>query len=255
VADQQTAGNGGERRIVTLPEHIDISNARSVAEELQATFDTGVTVVIADLTGTMTCSAAGVHELDLACQRAAARSIDLRLVIPPGPALRVFELTGHDRWLPIYPDMAAALAEQDPALAGRAQEEVPVTPAFLGAVALIYDVKASVRHPAKHALAPGVVVVAGHVSFNDLAARGGQAARGKSLEGGVNVPLIHFLDRHVEDPAGSHRLPKVRQHRRVVLGRYVLQRVDRHDGVELALMRKVLRAAVLERTARFRALA
>jgi hypothetical protein len=60
-------------------------------------------------------------------------------VIPPGEALRVFALTGHDRWLPIYPDLAAALADPDPALPGRTQEEVPVTPAVLGAITLIDD--------------------------------------------------------------------------------------------------------------------
>jgi anti-anti-sigma factor len=124
VADQRTAGNGGELRIVTLPAHIDIGNARSVAEELEKIFDTGVALVIADLTGTQTCSAAGVHELDLAHQRATARNIDLRLVIPPGEALRVFALTGHDRWLPIYPDLAAALPDPDLALPGRAQQDV-----------------------------------------------------------------------------------------------------------------------------------
>ncbi len=137
MADQQTAGSGGDLRIVTMPEHIDIGNARSVAEELEAIFDTGAAVVVANLTGTRTCSAAGVHELDLAHQRATARDIELRLVIPPGEALRVFALTGHDRWLPIYSDLAAALEDPDPALPGRAQEEVPVTPAVLGAIALI----------------------------------------------------------------------------------------------------------------------
>ena len=143
MADQQIAGNGGELRIVNLPENIDIGNARSVAEELEAIFDAGVAVVIADLTGTQTCSAAGVHELDLAHQRAAARNIDLRLVIPPGEALRVFALTVHDRWLPIYPDLAAALAAPGSALLWRAQQEVPVTPAFLGAVTLIQDIQVS----------------------------------------------------------------------------------------------------------------
>lgn len=143
MAGRQTAGNGGELRIVTLPEHIDIRNARSAAEELEAIFDAGVTVVIADLTGTQTCSAAGVHELDLAHQRATARNIDLRLVIPPGEALRVFALTGHDRWLPIYSDLAAALAAPGSALPWRAQQEMPVTPAFLGAVTLIDDIQAS----------------------------------------------------------------------------------------------------------------
>jgi anti-anti-sigma factor len=145
VADHETAAHCGEWRIVTLPPHIDVGNARSVAEELQATFDAGFMHVIADLTSTLTCSAAGVDELDLACQRAAARNIDLRLVIPPGEAQRVFALTGHDRWLPIYPDLAAALAGRNSALLRRAQEEVPVAPAFLCAVALIDDLQASFR--------------------------------------------------------------------------------------------------------------
>ena len=99
---------------MTLPERIDIGNARSVGDDLQAIFDTGVTVVIADLTGTQTCSVAGVHELVLASERAAARNIDLRLAIPSGEARRVFSLTGHDRWLTIYPDVPAALAGPDP---------------------------------------------------------------------------------------------------------------------------------------------
>jgi anti-anti-sigma factor len=103
------ARDGGPR-IVTLPQRIDLGNARSVGDELQAVFDDGVTVVIADLTSTLTCSVAGVHELALAVERVTARNIDLRLVIPPGEALRVFSLTGHDRWLPIYPDLPAALA-------------------------------------------------------------------------------------------------------------------------------------------------
>ena len=173
MADQQQAGNGGEPSIVTMPEHIDISNARTVADELEATFDAGATVVIADLTDTATCSAAGVHELDLAHQRAAARNIDMRLVIPPGDALRVFALTGHDRWLPIYPDLAAALAGPESDLAGRAHEEVAVAPAGFWAVCLIDDVQASVCKPAEHAFTARVVVVAGHVSLDDFTAHGG----------------------------------------------------------------------------------
>src|SRR5262245_35980560 len=165
-----------------MPEHIDIGNARGVADELEATFDAGARVVIADLTGTVTCSAAGVHELDLVHQRAAARDIDMRLVIPPGDALRVFALTGHDRWLPIYPDLAAALAGPDPALPWRAQEEVAISPAILGAVSLIEHVQVSVGEPAEHALAPRIVVVAGDVSLDDLTVHRGHTARSLRLE-------------------------------------------------------------------------
>ena len=124
MADQQARGERGPT-VVTLPARIDIGNARQVADELLAAAATGATTVIADLTSTTRCSAAGVHQLALACQRAAARNVDLRLVVPPGDALRVFILTGHVRWLPIYPSMSAALAgpspgRSDPGKIGRA---------------------------------------------------------------------------------------------------------------------------------------
>jgi anti-anti-sigma factor len=109
VADQRALPDGREK-IVRMPATIDLGNARAVAEELLAAFDARIAVVIADLTGTSLCTAAGVHELALACERAAARKTELRLAIPAGEALRVFVLTGYDRWLPIYPSVQAALA-------------------------------------------------------------------------------------------------------------------------------------------------
>jgi len=109
VADQRALPDGREK-IVKMPATIDFGNARAVAEELLAAFDARVAVVIADLTGTSLCTAAGVHELALACERATARKVELRLAISSGEALRVFALTGYDRWLPIYPSVQAALA-------------------------------------------------------------------------------------------------------------------------------------------------
>src|ERR1017187_3906018 len=108
MADQQVPG-GDRPSVVPLPATIDMNNARQVGQDLLAAFAGGVTTVIADLTGTIRCSAAGVHEIALACQRAAASSLDLRLAIPSAEALHVFSLTGHDRWLPIYPSVAAAI--------------------------------------------------------------------------------------------------------------------------------------------------
>jgi anti-anti-sigma factor len=109
VADQRGLAEAREK-IVPMPATIDLGNARTVAEELLAAFDEQITVVIADLTGTTLCTAAGVHELTLACERASARKVELRLAIPPGEALRVFALTGYDRWLPVYSNVQAALA-------------------------------------------------------------------------------------------------------------------------------------------------
>ncbi len=109
MADQQPWGSS-RPTVVALPATIDLNNAWQVGQELLSAFVAGVTTVIADLTGTIRCSAAGVHEIALACQRAAASSLELRLAIPSGEALHVFALTGHDRWLPIYPSVEAAIA-------------------------------------------------------------------------------------------------------------------------------------------------
>jgi anti-anti-sigma factor len=130
VGDQQTRSHGGGPLVVAMPQRVDIGNARTVGDDLQAAFDSGATVVIADLTSTLSCTAAGVHELALASERAAARSIDLRLAIPQGEALRVFALTGHDRWLPIYPDVPSALA--GPASRGGSHQSAPLAPAGNG---------------------------------------------------------------------------------------------------------------------------
>jgi anti-anti-sigma factor len=124
VADQRALADGREK-VVTMPATIDLGNARAVGEELLAAFDARIMVVIADLTGTSLCTAAGVHELALACERATARRVELRLAIPPGEALRVFTLTGHDRWLPVYPSVQAALA--GPASAEDSDESAPLT--------------------------------------------------------------------------------------------------------------------------------
>ena len=98
---------------MSLPATIDMNNAWQVGQELLAAFVGGATTVIADLSGTIRCSAAGVHALALACQRAAANSVELRLAIPSREALHVFFLTGHDRWLPVYPSLGAAIAGGD----------------------------------------------------------------------------------------------------------------------------------------------
>ena len=59
--------------------------------------------------------------------------------------------------------------------------------------------------------------------------------------------LIHFLDCEVKHPAGADCAAQVRQHHRIVLWRHVLERVDRHGGVELAIAGEVLQPAMLQR--------
>jgi anti-sigma B factor antagonist len=97
--------------VVSLPAEIDMANQQHIAEQLQAAFAPGVTVVIADLGLTVFCDSSGARQLVLAHKRAVASNRELRLVVPSAGVLRVLSILGVDRVLRIYPDLAAALAE------------------------------------------------------------------------------------------------------------------------------------------------
>lgn len=101
--------------VVTLPTEIDVKNAEEVCGQVRAAFRLGVTVVIADLTGTSFCDSSGVRHLLLAHQSASASGVRLRFAVPSGsPARRVFELTGVDRVLAIYPTLDGAMTGGQP---------------------------------------------------------------------------------------------------------------------------------------------
>jgi anti-anti-sigma factor len=67
--------------VVTLPEHVDGSNASQIAEELLSVIDRGPAELIADMTGTLSCDDAGADAMVRAYQRAAVNGTQLRLVI------------------------------------------------------------------------------------------------------------------------------------------------------------------------------
>jgi anti-anti-sigma regulatory factor len=71
----------GGQAVVTLPEHIGISNAGLVREELLSVINRGATTLIADLTATVSCDQSGAEAVFRAWQRAAASGTELRLVI------------------------------------------------------------------------------------------------------------------------------------------------------------------------------
>jgi len=105
--------------IVTLPGEIDVTNAHSVGDELQAAFGPGVAVVIADMSQTAFLDSSGIRYLLLASEHAAQANAELRLVTESVAVLRVLRVTGVDGRLKVYPDLQAALT--NPGLAG-AQE-------------------------------------------------------------------------------------------------------------------------------------
>ena len=71
----------GRQAVVTLPENIDSSNADQVREQLLRVINRGAAVLIADLTGTISCDYSGADALARAYHRAVANGTQLRLVV------------------------------------------------------------------------------------------------------------------------------------------------------------------------------
>lgn len=112
----------GRQAIVTLPQHMDESNAGQIREKLLLVINRGATELIADLTQTDSCDHTGADAVARAYQRAAAAGTQLRLVVTAPAVQRVLTLNGFDRLIPVYPSLAAAIA------AGAPGAPVPVTP-------------------------------------------------------------------------------------------------------------------------------
>jgi len=101
--------------VVSMPAEIDATNADEVLARVTAAFAPGVTVVIANLTGTRFCDSAGLRHLLLAHREAARAGVQLRLVIPPGGAVgRVTELAGISRFVAVYSTLQLAAGAGPP---------------------------------------------------------------------------------------------------------------------------------------------
>jgi anti-anti-sigma factor len=95
--------------IASLPDQIDVTNAAGVQQHLLFLLTRRVRVLIADGSATTFCDVAGARALACAAQAASARQASFRLVAPAPRLRRVLTLTGSDRLLHLYPDLAAAL--------------------------------------------------------------------------------------------------------------------------------------------------
>lgn len=105
----------GRQAVVTLPEHIDVSNVGQIREELLWAINRGASALIADLTATVSCDHAGAEALARAHRRAAASGTEFRLVVTAQVVARALSLNGLDRLVSIYPSLEAALAARAPA--------------------------------------------------------------------------------------------------------------------------------------------
>jgi anti-anti-sigma factor len=105
----------GPQVVVALPEHIDVSNASQIREQLLSVINRGGATLIADMTATVSCDHAGADALARAYQRAAVSDAQLRLVVTAPIVRRVLGLSGLDRLVSIYPSLEAAIAARAPA--------------------------------------------------------------------------------------------------------------------------------------------
>ena len=123
VTDSYPVQWTGGQAVIALPEHIDVSNAGPIREELLSVINRGAKALIADLTATISCDHAGADALVRAHQRAVVSGTELRIAVTAQIVRRVLSLSGLDRLVSIYPSLEAATAARAPAAV------IPVTAA------------------------------------------------------------------------------------------------------------------------------
>jgi anti-anti-sigma factor len=95
--------------VAVLPPEIDISIADAVRDELLAVVNQGPMALITDMSKTTFCDSAGVRSLVRTFRRATESGTKMRLVVATLPLERVLQITGVDRLIETYPNVAAAL--------------------------------------------------------------------------------------------------------------------------------------------------
>ena len=142
--------------VVTLPEHVDATNTGPLRDELLGLVNRGPEVLIADMTGTVSCDHGGADALVRAHQRASVNGTQLKIAAASPLVRRMLTVSGLDRLVSVYPSLEAAVAAQRPqpaplarsGPANRDRSESPfVPPAVLWSLI--------------DALADGIIVVTG----------------------------------------------------------------------------------------------
>jgi anti-anti-sigma factor len=100
----------GSQAVVTLPEHIGAPDSGQIREQLLDLVERGAAVLIADMTGTVSCDYDGADALVQAYQRAHLSGAQLRVVVTAPAVRRVLGGVGLDRLVSIYLSVEAAIA-------------------------------------------------------------------------------------------------------------------------------------------------
>jgi anti-anti-sigma regulatory factor len=90
----------GRKAAVTLPEHVDVSNAGQIREDLLSAINRGATALIADMTATVSCDHAGADAVVRVYQLAAVHGAELRLVVTAPIVSRGLSIARWTGWCP-----------------------------------------------------------------------------------------------------------------------------------------------------------
>jgi anti-anti-sigma factor len=102
-----------ERPVAYLEGEIDASNVDEIAGELRELLSNRSSGLIVDLSPTRYLDSAGINLLFALGADLRARQLELAIVVAPtSPIARMLSITSFDRTHRIYPDVAAALADQ-----------------------------------------------------------------------------------------------------------------------------------------------
>lgn len=109
--DQYPAPRGTQAAIVRMPDEIDIANAGRLVAQLGSACDSGVSLVVADMTQTTFCDASGARMLVLAQKHAAESGVELRVAVASTRVRRILVMLGIDKIVPLHPTVDAARRE------------------------------------------------------------------------------------------------------------------------------------------------
>ncbi len=94
----------GKRAVVAFPADIDATIADRIREQLVGLVeDHGARIVVADLSATGFCDSAGITALVTVQKKAKANGAVVQVIAGSPQVLRIFELTGLDQVLDVFP--------------------------------------------------------------------------------------------------------------------------------------------------------
>jgi len=112
----------GRQAVVTLPEDIDAANTGQLRDELLGLVNRGPEVLIADLTGTVSCDHGGAEALARAYHRASVNGTLLKIAASSPHVRQILTVNGLDRLVSVYPSLEAGPG--GPAAANRSCRQV-----------------------------------------------------------------------------------------------------------------------------------